>query len=495
MIEKLPTGIPGLDHITDGGLPKGRTTLVAGSAGSGKSVLATQFLLAGIEQHGQPGVLVTSEEAAADVRTNMAGFGWNIDEYERDGLFTFVDASPESSDTETVIGNFDFSGLLARVGHAASTSGAARLSIDSLGSMFERYGGGAPVRRELLRLVGQVKQMGVTSMITAERLDEYGGVARLGVEQFVTDNVIVLRNALTIERRRRTIEVLKMRGAGHRKGEFPFTMLGGTDPASDRGVVVMPLSAMQLDYESTTARITSGNVDLDEMCGGGFYRDSVIIVSGATGTGKTLIATEFIAGGAARGERCLMFAFEESNSQLVRNASSWGIDVEPYEREGRLRIISRYPEADGLEDHLAYIKSEVDSFEPDRVAIDSLSALDRMSTERGFREFAIALTSFLKQRGIASLLTSTTTSLLGGDSATDAHVSTTTDSIILLRYVEVDGQMHRAITVLKMRGSQHDRSVREFSITDAGMRIGDPFEVFTGIISGFMGPPSDRGIR
>ncbi len=490
-MEKLSTGVAGLDHITDGGLPTGRTTLVAGSAGCGKTVLAVQFLVSGIEHYGQPGVFVTFEETPDDIRANVAAFGWRIEEYERDGLLTFVDASPEPSGAETVIGHFDFSGLLARVGHAVSKTAAVRLSIDSLGSIFDRYDSGASARRELARIVTRVKQMGVTSLITAERLEEHGGVARFGVEEFVADNVIVLRNTLAAERRRRTIEILKMRGAGHRKGEFPFTLIGGDVDASDTGFVVIPLSAMMLDHDSTTVRISSGNDELDLMCGGGFYRDSVVLVSGATGTGKTLMATKFVANGADQAHRCLMFAFEESHSQLVRNASSWGIDLRSYEDSGQLRIISRYPEADSLEDHLVAIKAQIDVFGPDRIAIDSLSALDRVSTERGFREFAIALTSFLKERKIASLLTTTTPSLLGGDSVTDAHVSTTTDSIILLRYVEVEGQMRRAITVLKMRGSQHDRSIREFLIDDTGLRIGDPFQRFTGIISGHVGPLRD----
>lgn len=493
-MRRLPTGIAGFDHITDGGLPTGRTTLVAGSSGCGKTVLAAQFLVAGIEEYDQPGVFVTFEETPDEIRANMASFGWPIDDYERTGRFRFVDASPEPSDTEVVVGDFDVRGLLARVGHAVTSTGAARLAMDSLGSMFERYDNGVSARREMLRISHHLKGLGVTSLITAERLDEHGRISRLGVEEFVADNVVVLRNTLLAERRRRTIEILKMRGAGHRKGEFPFTVIGGAGGDSNRGVVVIPLSAMQLDHDSTLQRITSGSVELDEMCGGGFYRDSVVLVSGATGTGKTLMATEFIAGGAREGDRGLFFAFEESHAQLARNAASWGIDLRSYEDAGLVRTISRYPEADSLEDHLVDIKAAIDAFGPDRIAIDSLSALDRVSTERGFREFAIALTSFMKERKLASLLTTTTASL-GGDSVTDAHVSTTTDSIILLRYVEVGGQMRRAITVLKMRGSAHDRSVREFSINDDGMLITEPFPQFTGIISGHAGPVSQDGER
>ena len=221
------------------------------------------------------------------------------------------------------------------------------------------------------------------------------------------------------------------------------------------------------------------------MCGGGFFRDSIILVTGATGCGKTLMTREFIAGGAARGERCLLFAFEESRDQLFRNAEGWGIDYERMEKDGLLQVVCVYPESAGLEDHLIKIKRIIDDFKPNRLAVDSLSALERVATLKGYREFVIALTSFIKHKEIGGLFTATTPTLLGGASVTEAHISTITDSIILLRYVELFGEMRRGATVLKMRGSMHDKNIREFTIDGTGMKVGKPFRNVSGILSGF----------
>jgi circadian clock protein KaiC len=320
--------------------------------------------------------------------------------------------------------------------------------------------------------------MGVTSILTAERTDDYGPIARFGVEEFIADNVMVLRNVLDDEIRRRTIEILKFRGTDHQKGEFPFTIV------QDGGLVVIPLSAIQLKQKSSDIRISSGNRELDDMCGGGFFRDSVILISGATGTGKTLTVTQFLNGGAGVGERCLLLAFEESREQLFRNANGWGVDFEHMERSGMLRVLCDYPEVASLEDWLLTIQRTVEQFKPHRVALDSLSALERIGTMKAFREFVIGFTSFIKQQEIAGLFTSTTPSLMGGTSITEGHISTLTDSIILLRYVEMFGEMKRGITVLKMRGSVHDKRIREFAIDGKGMHLGRPFRNVTGILSG-----------
>jgi circadian clock protein KaiC len=289
---------------------------------------------------------------------------------------------------------------------------------------------------------------------------------------------MVLRNVLGEETRRRTIEILKFRGTGHQKGEFPFTIV------PDGGLVVIPLSAIELKQKSSDVRITSGNPELDKMCGGGFFRDSVILVSGATGTGKTLTVTQFLNGGTAAGERCLLLAFEESREQLFRNATGWGFDFERMEREGRLRVVCDYPEVASLEDWLLTIQRTVTEFRPSRVALDSLSAIERVGTMKAFREFVIGLTSFIKQQEITGLLTSTTPTLMGGTSITEGHISTLTDSIVLLRYVEMFGEMKRGITVLKMRGSVHDKGIREFTIDRKGMHLGRPFRNVTGILAG-----------
>jgi circadian clock protein KaiC len=477
-ITKLATFIPGFEHIADGGLPLGRTTLVAGSAGSAKSVFAAQFLAGGIAHAGEAGVFVTFEEPPAEISRNMRGCGWDFAAWERQGLLAFVDASPQPDDELSIVGDFDLAALIARIEYAVRKTGAKRLCIDSLGAVFSFLADSAVVRREIFRLVSRIKQLGVTTLLTAERVGEHGQIARHGVEEFVTDNVIILRNVLDGEQRRRTVEVLKFRGTSHRKGEYPFTVVPG------QGIHIIPLSAIELKQESSDERISSGNAELDAMCGGGIFRDSVVLVSGATGTGKTLIATEFMAAGASRSERCLMFAFEESRQQLFRNAAGWGVDLERLEHDGLLRVVCAYPESAGIEDHLISIKSAIQQFRPTRVAVDSLSAIERASSTRGFREFTLGLTSYIKEFEIAGLFTAATPMLFGNTSILDSHTATMTDSIILLRYLEVFGEMRRGLAVLKMRGSAHDKDIRELSIDGAGLHVGRPLREVTGILSG-----------
>jgi circadian clock protein KaiC len=331
-VVKLATGIASFDMIAQGGLPRNRTTLVSGTAGSGKTVFAVQFIAAGIAA-GEPGVFVTFEEPPRDIRQNMLSFGWDMSKWEEGGVLAVVDASPDP-DTEIVqSGSFDLGALLARVDYAVRKVGAKRVAIDSLGAMFSQFSDQSLVRRELFRIASALKTLGVTAVMTAERTDDFGPIARFGVEEFIADNVMVLRNVLEDEKRRRTIEILKFRGTDHQKGEFPFTIV------ADEGMVVIPLSAIQLRQKSSDVRISSGNQDLDEMCGGGFFRDSVILVSGATGTGKTLTVTQFLGGGADAGERSLLLAFEESRDQLFRNAAGWGRDFERMERDGLLRVV------------------------------------------------------------------------------------------------------------------------------------------------------------
>jgi circadian clock protein KaiC len=477
-LPKLPTGIPGFDLIAHGGLPLGRTTLVAGTAGSGKTVFATQFLAEGIRQYDEPGVMVTFEEPATEIARNMASFGWPIDDWEREGRWSFVDVSRRSGEDTLVSGTFDFGALIARIEYAVQKTGARRISLDALDAVFSQFVDAPSVRFELFRIAQTLREMGLTAVLTAERQHEFGQVARAGVEEFVADNVVILRNVLEEEKRRRTIEILKFRGTFHQKGEFPFTVL------PDRGVVVIPLSAVSLTQRSSDVRITSGNEQLDAMCGGGFFQDSIVLCSGATGTGKTLMSTMFMGGGAQLGERSMLFAFEESRDQLFRNAMGWNIDYRQHEANGTFRVMCDYPEARSLEDHLIAIKREIDQFKPKRVAIDSLSALERISTVRSYREFVISLTSYIKQHEIAGLFTSTSATLLGGASITETHISTITDSIILLRYVELFGEMRRGLTVLKMRGSMHDKDIREFTIDGTGIHIGKAFRGVSGILSG-----------
>lgn len=468
VLERVKTGVEAFDELVMGGLPRSRTTVVGGTPGSGKTVFATQFLAHGISTFGENGVLVTFEEPSADIEANMRSFGWDLAKWRREGRLAFVDASPPLRD-ELVAGDYDLAGLLSRIQHAVRSVGAKRVVLDSLTQLFDHFIGDAKIlRRELFRISTALKNSGLTVLMTAERNNEYGEISRHRLEEFVADNVVILRNVLFREKRRRTIEVLKMRGSHHVEGEAPFTMLAGS------GIVAVPLSSLRLEQHSSTVRVTSGNRAIDEMCGGGFFRDSVTLVSGATGTGKTLLVTNFLTGGVAAGEKAIMFAFEESRGQLFRNASGWGADFARMEAEGKLKIVSLYPEAQGLPDHLLTIRGLVDEFKPTRIAVDSLSALERIAPETGFREFLISLTSFIKKREIAGVCTATTKSLVGGESASEQHISTMTDSIILLRYIQEREMMHRGLMVLKMRGSEHAKEIRRFTIDGSGMHLGGP---------------------
>ena len=476
-LTKVATGIPGFDICSEGGLPKGRTTLISGTAGSGKTIFACQFLKEGIEQ-GQNGVFVTFEEPPQMLRKNMRGFGWNIQEWENKNQWLFVDASPVDTVIPVVSGEYDLEPLISRLRYAIQKVNAQRVAMDSISSIFSYVPDVSQVRSVLFKLAQVLREMKVTTVLTSERTTDYGEISRFGIEEFVSDNVVIVRNALVGERRRRTIEILKFRGVSHQHGEFPFTIF------ANKGIVVIPFSTDVSKRQTSRNRITSGNKDLDIMCGGGWFKGSIILVSGATGTGKTLMATEFINGGVRNGEKCLMFAFEESRQQLLRNALGWGVDYEQMEREGKLKIVCRYPEITGLESHFVTMRDEIDRFQPQRVAIDSISAMERVSTFKGFREFLLTLNTLLKEKGITTLCTANTTNLIGSDSITESNISTNTDLIILLRYVEIYGEIKRGLAVLKMRGSKHNKDIREFFISEKGMLLGQAFRNVIGILAG-----------
>jgi circadian clock protein KaiC len=475
-VQKNRTMIEGFDEISHGGLPMGRTTLVSGTSGTGKTLLAIQFLYHGIKYFDYPGLFITFEEAPRDIIENAYSFGWDLQSLIEEGKLFILDASPDPEGQE-VVGNFDLSALIERIQYAIRKYQARLVSIDSVTAVFQQYDAASVVRREIFRLVARLKQLRVTSIMTTERIEEYGPIARFGVEEFVSDNVVVLRNVLEGERRRRTVEILKLRGTTHMKGEYPFTI------TSD-GINIFPLGAMRLTQRSSNARISSGIKTLDTMCGGGFFKDSIILATGATGTGKTLLVSKFLEEGCRRGERAILFAYEESRAQLSRNASSWGIDFEEMEQKGLLKLLCCYPESSGLEDHLQIIKSEISEFKPNRIAIDSLSALARGVTNNAFRQFVIGVTGYAKQEEITGFFTNTTDQFMGAHSITESHISTITDTIIMLQYVEIRGEMSRAINVFKMRGSWHDKGIREYTISQDGPDIKDSFRNYERIISG-----------
>ena len=475
-LSKIETGVEGLEHITSGGLIEGRTTLISGSSGSGKTLLSIEALYRGCHDFGRPAVFVTFEERPADIVRNVKTFGWDLSSLIEDGRLIVLDASPSNRPAE-VSGDFDISGIIAQVSHAVEMIDAKFVVLDSVGSFFQQMPGGRDLRHEMLRLVDTMRDRGVTSVMTAERDSEYGPVSRLGIEEFVSDTVVILRHDLNKENVRRTVQVYKMRGAEHSKGEFPFVI-------DSRGIHMMPLSAAKLTQQSTYERLTFGEPTFDKLAGGGLFRDSIVLVSGPTGGGKTLMCTTFASEGCKQGERVLYLGFEESEQQLDRNADSWGVEFPAFREDGLLRVVSVYPESRGFEGHLLSIKQQIEEFQPKRLIIDSVSALERVGEVRFFREFVIGLTSFVKQHQVCTLLTSTTPELSGGESVTEAHISTITDAIILLRYVEIAGSLRRGLIVIKMRGSQHGKDVHEFVIGDDGMTIGEPFRNVPNLLVG-----------
>jgi circadian clock protein KaiC len=477
-LNKVPTGVPGLDQITAGGFPSGRVTAVCGTAGAGKTVFAVQFLAAACRRN-EGAVFVTFEEDPKDTEKNMRDFGFAMAEWKEKGLLAVVDGSPRETDVTDVVlaGKFDLSALVARIEHAAKKVNATRVSIDSLAGLFNFFTNEKVVRAELFRLSMRLKALELDVVMTAERDVQYGAVSRSGIEEFVADNVIILRHHRGNGRRRRTVEVMKMRGSRHTDGETTFTLAPGT------GIVAMPMGGLILDAASTSDRTTFGTPALDEVTGGGIFRDSVTLLSGPTGSGKTLLTTHFVAKAAERGEKALLLGLEESREQLYRNASSWGIDLDRLEKSGKLRILCRYPESMTLPDQLLSIRSETDAFKPDRMAIDSISALERGSDPSAFREFVITLVNLFKHQRITGLMTTTNASLHGGESVTDQHISTLADAIILLRYIENQGEVLRSLTVLKMRGSDHEKRIRQLLISSDGLKLGQPMTEVSGLIT------------
>lgn len=468
----LPTGIPGFDLISMGGVPHNRSTLISGTAGSAKTIFATQFLAEGILRYDQHSVFVTLEESPDDIRANMLSLGWDIAQWEAEKKWVFVDGTdPFDQDAGEMVGDFDLGGLLARIQAAVNRVGATRLAMDAISTIFPRFGHQARIRSELLRVSHAIKRMGVTSVMTGERIADYGEISRYGFEEFVADNVIIMRNVLESELRRRTLEILKFRGVQHRRGEFPFVLVDG------RGIEVVPLAAIPLEHQSSTARVRFGNPDVDRMTHGGPLRDSITLVSGPSGAGKTLMATEFAAAGGAPDQRCLFLDFEESRAQLFRNAASWGHDLAQREAQGLLHVVCEYPESANIEDRLVRLKDMINAFHPTRIVIDSLTALGRLASDKTFRDFIIGLTSFVKQAQITTLLTADSGVFTGTSVMTEKHVSPLTDAIIQLRYVEIGGSMHRGLAVLKMRGSSHDMHINEFTIDGKGMHIGQPLRL------------------
>ena len=476
---RLQTGIPGFDEVAGGGIAKGRATLVVGSSGTGKTIFGLQYLAAGARAFGEKGVLVTFEEVPEDLVKNAESFGWGLPDLAARNAVSIIDASPDPDEADEL----DFDELLGQIQQTVARLGADRVVLDSVGALFPQMRDPFTIRRGLRRIIEGLRPLRVTTLVTTERNDDYGPVARYGVEDFVVDGIVVLRHPLERRVRSRTIEVLKLRGGAHLSGEFPFTI------GAQSGIEVIPRPYFELKQTAPSGRVSTGNAELDTICGGGYFRDSVVLVSGATGTGKTLLGCEFIRAGVENGDRSLFVSFEESRSQFFRNAHSWGIDFTEPVRAGQLRLEFRRPERMLVESLLLDLRRMVEEFGPNRLVIDGLTALERTSLPDAFREFSVALTSFVKENEIAVVFTETATLDMQLGGTAESHVSTMTDAIILLRYIESGGAAHRGLMVLKMRGSSHDSGVHEYTIDDDGLHVGKPMPNVVGFIPGAPSTP------
>ena len=468
-IAKVATGIGGFDQVAMGGLPARRTTVVAGPAGAAKTLFAAQFLAEGVRS-GQPGVFVTLEEPAADLRTNLATLGWDVESWEASGDWRFVDGSPLTPRLAGERPAYNVETLAAQIGAAVDRVGAQRLVLDSINAVLS-FEADVVLARQLLRgLVLQLRQMGLTVVLTIETRDDPGGsLTHYGVEEFVADNVVLLRNIHEGTFRRRTVEVLKMRGAMHHKGDVPFTIVPG------EGLRVLPVTVPALPPH-TVERVPSGIAGLDELTHGGLFSGSTTLVSGPTGAGKTMMAIQFAAGGLDHDETVLFMAFEESHEQVRVSGAALGSDFVKHEEQGTLHVVSLYPEVASLDDHLVEVCELVQRVRPTRLVLDGLSALARLGSEHSYHGFLLGITAFVRSVGLVTLITASPPAGAGG-SSTSNHITGLVDTIIVLRHHESGATIRRGVHIQRMRGSSHENTVRELTIDERGVTVGGSLHV------------------
>jgi circadian clock protein KaiC len=472
-ISKAPTGIHGLDDITYGGLPQGRPTLVCGGPGCGKTLLATEFLVRGAVEYGEPGVYFAFEETAADLAANVRSLGFDLDDLVARDLMVVEHVHVERSEIEEA-GEFDLEGLFIRLGLAIDSIGAKRVVLDTIEVLFGGFDNHGILRAELRRLFRWLKERGVTAIITAERGE--GTLTRQGLEEYVSDCVILLDHRRREQVSTRLLRIVKYRGSQHGTNEYPFLI--GED-----GFSVLPLTSLALDHEVSSERVSTGIEGLDEMLGGGPYRGSSVLLSGAPGTGKSSVAAHMADATCRAGRRCLYYSFEESPAQILRNMSSIGLELARWCEQGQLRFVSSRPTLYGLEMHLATMHAHVREFEPDLVVIDPISNFVAVGSAGEAQAMLIRLIDFLKSRGITALFLSLTGQAA---EATEQNVSSMIDTWVLLREMELGGERNRGLYVLKSRGTAHSNQVREFLLTDHGVELRDVYVGPEGVLTGSM---------
>jgi len=473
-LPKALTGIQGLDEITQGGLPRGRPTLICGSAGCGKTLLAMEFLIRGATEYGEPGVFIPFEENAEELAQNVRSLGFDLGKLIKQKKLLIDFVKVERNEIEET-GDYDLEGLFIRLNAAIESIGAKRVVLDTIETLFSGLQNEGILRAELRRLFRWLKDKGVTAVITGERGE--GKLTRRGLEEYVSDCVILLDHRVTEQVSTRRMRIVKYRGTTHGTNEYPFLI-------DEDGFSVLPITSLGLKHQVSNERVSSGVERLDTMLGGkGYYRGSTILVSGTAGTGKTSIAAHFVRAACERGERSLYFTFEESPGQMIRNMRSIGVDLGKYVKKDLLQIHSSRATFYGLEMHLAMIHKLVQQKKPDVVVLDPVGALMHAGTERDANAMLIRLIDFLKLNQITAMLLNLTTA---GESLehSDVDISSIVDSWLLLRDIEIGGERNRAMYVLKSRGMRHSNQLREYLITDQGLDLLDVYVGPEGVLTG-----------
>ncbi len=474
VLPKSPTSIQGLDEITGGGLPKGRPTLVCGGAGCGKTLFAMEFLVRGATQYNEPGVFISFEETEKELTANVASLGFDLDSLVKRKKIWLEHIHVERGEIEQS-GEYDLEGLFIRIHHAIESIGAKRVVLDTIESLFSGLPNPLILRAELRRLLRWLKRKGVTTIITAERGE--GTLTRQGLEEYVSDCVILLDHRVNDQSSIRRLRIVKYRGSTHGTNEYPFLI-------DEDGFSVLPVTSLGLNYSSSHERISTGIPRLDTMLSGkGYFRGSTVLVSGTAGTGKTSIAAQFVEAACKRGERVLFFTFEESPSQLVRNMRSIGINLEPWVKKGLLQFHATRPTLYGLETHLTTSIKLINKFEPNIVILDPINAFVMGENQTEVKTMLLRLVDFLKMKRITAFFTSLTSA---GDNMeiTDIYISSLIDTWLLLRDIEIGGERNRGLYVLKSRGMAHSNQIREFKLTNHGIELLDVYVGPEGVLTG-----------
>jgi circadian clock protein KaiC len=473
-LPKAPTSIQGLDEITGGGLPKGRPTLVCGSAGCGKTLFAMEFLVRGASEYNEPGVFVSFEETESELIANVASLGFDLQEMIANKKMWLEHIHVERSEISQS-GEYDLEGLFIRIHHAIESIKAKRVVLDTIESLFSGLPNPLVLRAELRRLLRWLKRKGVTTIITAERGN--GALTREGLEEYVSDCVILLDHRVSDQSSIRRLRIVKYRGSTHGTNEYPFLI-------DEDGFSVLPVTSLGLDYSSSRERISTGISRLDTMLSGkGYFRGSTVLVSGTAGTGKTSIASQFVEAACKRGERVLFFTYEESPEQLVRNMCSIGINLEPWVRKNLLHFHAVRPTLYGLETHLTTSIKLINGFKPDVVILDPINAFVIGENQVEVKAMLLRLVDFLKMKKITAFFTSLTSA---GDNMemSDVYVSSLIDTWLLLRDIEIGGERNRGLYVLKSRGMEHSNQIREFKLTNRGIELLDVYVGTDGVLTG-----------